>query len=189
MSQNPFNLNPDAGIAPNLLVTPPADMPQAPEAGDATATLSPFIEAQDVDSIIAQLSLDRPLPLHIPNREKYIGYQFHIINDNTHEHAAATRRGFRPVTDPDLLKLFEGKVAGTDKDGKIMKPVLMARERRIGDVEDAKKRQKLAEQNRGLDPRNKTFNSKYADDQNAVHNQGVTKAKFEGAGMGNIRVR
>ena len=123
---NPFQ-NFNAGLAPNLTPSPPQEMPAVPEIPDATERLSPFQEAQDVDSIIHGLSLDRPLPLYIPNREKYKGYQFHIINDTPQEFAAAARRGWRAVDDPALLALFEGKVSGTDKNGIITKPVLMAR--------------------------------------------------------------
>lgn len=187
MDNSPFqNFNPNAGLAPNLIPTPPAAMPEAPGAGDAMQSLSPFAKPQDVDQIINQLSIDRPLPLFIPNREKYPNYQFHIINDTPQEMAAALRRGWQPVDDPELVKLFADKVSGSTKEGRITRPVLMGRDRRIGDHEDRLKRAKLDEQNKGLDPRNKSFGSKYVDTSLTI-NSGDTKGRFEGTGMGRIR--
>lgn len=176
----PAATSPFGGLAPNLTPTPPAAMPEAPEIGDAMASLSPFVKPQDVDQVIKQLSLDRPLPLYIPNRERYRGYQFHIINDTPKELAEAMRRGWQPVDDPALLELFEGKVSGTDKTGKITKPILVARDRHIGEHEDRMKRAKLKEQYAGLDPKNKRFNSKYAD-SDAPKNSGDTRGQFGGA--------
>ena len=72
---------PTGGISENLIPNPPSPIPEAPGIFDATASLSPFKEAQDVDQIISQLKLDRPLPLYIPDREKYSDFEFHIIND------------------------------------------------------------------------------------------------------------
>lgn len=183
--QTPFD--PHAGLSPNLVPTPPADMPEVPSVAAPLEALSPFQQPQDYQSIIDQLSLDRPLPLFIPNRERYKGYQFHIINDTAQEMAAALRRGWRPVDDPELVKLFAEKVSGSDKTGRITRPILMARDKRIGDHEDRLKREKLAEQNKGLHPRNKTFNSKFVD-PNLTINSGDTTGKFEGLGMGRIRV-
>jgi hypothetical protein len=187
VDNSPFQ-NFNAGLAPNLIPTPPAEMPEAPGAGDAMQSLSPFTKAQDVEQIINQLSIDRPLPLFIPNREKYTGYQFHIINDTPQEMAAALRRGWQPVDDPELVKLFADKVSGSTKEGKITRPVLMGRDKRIGEHEDRLKREKLAEQNKGLDPRNRQFNSKYVDPSLTI-NSGDTKGRFDGAGMGRIRVK
>lgn len=185
---SPFsNFNPNAGLAPNLIPTPPAEMPGAPDIPDAMGALSPFQQPQDVDQIIQQLSLDRPLPLYIPNRERYKGYQFHIINDTPTEMASALRRGWQPVDDPELVKLFSDKVSGSDKTGKITRPILMARDRRIGEHEDRLKREKLAQQNAGLDPKHKQFNSKYVDPSLTI-NSGDTSGKFGGAGLGRIRV-
>lgn len=187
MNDTPFqNFDPHAGIAPNLIPTPPAAMPEVPGMVDATASLSPFQDVQDVDQIIAQLSLDRPLPLFIPNRERYKGYQFHIINDTPTEMAAALRRGWRAVDDPELVKLFADKVSGSDKTGKITKPILMARDRRIGDHEDRLKRAKVDELRAGMDPKNRQFNSKYVDESLTI-NSGDTKGVFRGAGMGQMR--
>jgi hypothetical protein len=102
--------------------------------------------------------------------------------------AAALRRGWQPVDDPELVKLFADKVSGSTKEGKITRPVLMGRDKRIGEHEDRLKREKLAEQNKGLDPRNRQFNSKYVDPSLTI-NSGDTKGRFDGAGMGRIRVK
>jgi hypothetical protein len=170
----------DAGIAPNLKPTPPAAMPEPPGASDAMASLSPFKEAQDIDAIIASLTLDRPLPLYIPDREKYPEYQFHIINDTPQEMAHAMRHGWKVVDSPELVALFEGKVSGTDKTGKITKPVLVARPKVIGQHVARQTRMKLAEMYAGMDPRKRSFNSKYADTQTVINN-GVTAGNFSGA--------
>jgi hypothetical protein len=176
---NPFV--PSGGLSENLIPNPPASMPEAPSVDDAMVSLSPFKEAQDVDSIISQLTLDRPLPLYIPDRHKYTDFEFHIINDAPQEMAEAARQGWQPVDDVDLVKLFEGKVSGVDKTGKITKPVLMARSRRIGEMIAKRKRQKLHDMYAAMDPRNKQFNSKYAD-TTAVINSGETKGQFTGQG-------
>jgi hypothetical protein len=177
----PFSPFVPTGIAENLIPNPPADIPEAPEFPDATASLSDGSDAQDVDSIIAGLTLNRPLPLYIPNREKHLNKSFHVINDNPQELAEAMRMHWRPVTDPGMLALFEGKVSGVDKTGKIMKPMLMERDIRITHAYDKLKRQKLHDMYAGMDPRNKQFNSKYADTE-AVINSGTTKGQFSGAG-------
>jgi len=156
-------------------------MPEAPDVGDATASLSDGNGAQDVDSIIAGLTLERPLPLYIPGREKYMDRSFHIINSTPQEMAEAMRFHWKPVTDPQLLALFEGKVSGVDKTGKITTPILMERDARITAAYDRLKRQKLHDMYQGMDPRNKQFNSKYADTE-AVINSGTTKGQFSGAG-------
>ena len=82
--------NPFPGLAPNLIPNPPGEIPQAPGAGDAMARLSPFSEPQDVDAIIANLMLDRPLKLFIPNRDRYPEWGFRIINSIPQEIADAT---------------------------------------------------------------------------------------------------
>jgi hypothetical protein len=160
MNVNP-NPSPFGGLAPNLIPNPPADMPEAPGAGDAMVSLSPFSKPQDVDSIIASLTLDRPLTLYIPNREKYPNYQFRIINDTPQEMAEAQRKGWMPVDDQELIKLFQDKVSGIDKTGKITRPLLMARSKQIGEIVAKRYRQMLHDLYQGMDPAKKQFNSKY----------------------------
>jgi hypothetical protein len=172
---------PTGGLSENLVPNPPADIPEAPAVDDAMAALSNGNDAQDIDTIIASLTLNRELPLYIPEREKYPQKSFHIINDTPQELAAAMRIHWKPVTDPHLLALFEGKVSGVDKTGKIMKPMLMERDIRITQAYDKLKRQQLSDMYKGMDPRNKQFNSKYADTE-AVINSGATKGQFSGAG-------
>lgn len=172
---------PTGGLSENLVPNPPADVPEAPGMDDATASLSEASDAQDVDNIIASLTLNRELPLYIPEREKYQHKSFHIINDTPQELAAAMRIHWKPCTDPHLLALFESKVSGVDKTGKIMKPILMERDARITAAYDKLKRQQLHDMYAGMDPRNKQFNSKYADTE-AVINAGTTKGQFSGAG-------
>jgi hypothetical protein len=169
------------GVPENLIPNPPPDIPEAPEAGNAMASLSPFKEPQNVDDIISRLTLDRPLPLYIPDRERYSDYEFHIINDVPQEMAEAMRKGWQVVDDQEMVKLFEGKVSGTDKSGKITKPILMARSKRIGELVAKRNRQILHDMYQSMDPRNKQFNSKYADTE-AVINAGTTKGQFSGAG-------
>ncbi len=186
MNVNP-NPNPfEGGLSPNLIPNPPADMPQAPGVGDAMVALSPFKEAQDVDSIISQLTLDRPLTLYIPNRERYPEHEFHIINDTSQEIAEAHRKGWQPVDNPELVKLFEDKVSGIDKTGKITRPLLMARSKKIGEIVARRHRQALQDLYRGLDPKTKQFNSKYVDTQITI-NSGNTKGQFSGPAF-NIKV-
>lgn len=172
---------PTGTLSENLMPNPPADIPEAPAAGDAMAKLSNGNEAQDIDSIIAGLTLERPLPLYIPGRENYPDKSLHIINSTPQEMAEAMRFHWKPVTDPRLLALFEGKVSGVDKTGKITTPILMERDIRITQAYDRLKRQKLHDMYMGMDPRNKQFNSKYADTE-AVINAGTTKGQFSGAG-------
>lgn len=169
------------GLAENLIPNPPADIPSSPETPDAVSMLTDASDAQDVDSIIAGLTLNRPLPLYIPEREKHPQMSFHVINDTPQELAEAMRAHWRPVTDQRILALFEGKVSGVDKTGKITKPILMARDVRITAAYDKLKRQKLHDMYASMDPRNKQFNSKYADTE-AVINAGTTKGQFSGAG-------
>jgi hypothetical protein len=173
-----------AGLAPNLIPNPPLDMPDAPGPGDATASLSPFSEPQDVDSIIAQLVLDRPLKLYIPNREKYPGWEFRIINSIPQEIADAQNKGWKQVTDPELAKLFNDLVAGTDKEGKAFRPLLFSRPKAVGDHIRRQNRQKLQSLYAGMDPRNKDLDGKYTGN---VGDKDGTKGSFTGAGW-KIRV-
>ncbi len=159
MSDTPF---PGAGLSPNLVPNPPADIPEAPGPGDAVKSLSPFTEAQDVDAIIAQLTLDRPLKLYIPNREKYTEHDFRIINSIPQEIADAHNKGWREVTDPDLVALFTDLVAGTDKTGKAFRPILCARPKAVTAHVQKQQRLQLRSLYAGMDPSNKEFNSKYA---------------------------
>lgn len=172
---------PTGGLSENLIPNPPADIPEAPEAGDAMASLPDTPEEQDIKDIIANLTLERPLPLYIPEREKYADKSFHIINDDPQELAEAMRFHWKPTTNPRLLALFEGKVSGVDKTGKIRRPMLMERDIRITYAYDKLKRQRLHDMYQGLDPRTRQFNSKYADTE-AVINAGTTKGQFSGAG-------
>ena len=160
MSVNP-NPSPFAGLPENLIPNPPADMPEAPGASDAMESLSPFSKPQDVNSIIQNLTLDRPLTLYIPNREKYPNFQFRIINDTSQELADAHRKGWQPVDDPELIRLFQDKVSGIDKTGKITRPLLVARSKEIGAIIAKRKRQMLSDLYQGMDPAKKQFNSKY----------------------------
>jgi hypothetical protein len=178
----PFNpFVPSGSLPENLMPHPPADIPEAPAAGDAMAGLSNGNEPQDIDSIIANLTLERPLPLYIPGRERFPEKSFHIINDNPQEMAEAMRFHWKPVTDQYMLSLFEGKVSGVDKTGKIMRPILMERDIRITQAYDKLKRQRLHDMYLSMDPRHKQFNSKYADTE-AVINAGTTKGQFTGQG-------
>lgn len=177
---NPFQ----SGLPPHMVPTGSFDVPEAPGPGDATAGLSPFSEAQDADSIIAQLKLDRPLKLFIPDRHKYPQWEFRIINSIAHEIADAHNKGFRQVTDPILTKLFDNLVAGTDKEGKAFRPLLFSREVKVGEHVRRRHRQQLASLYAGMDPRNKDLSGKYTGN---VEARDGTGAKFEGAAL-RIRV-
>lgn len=172
---------PTGGLAENLIPNPPADIPEAPNLNDPFAAMDNTPEAQEVKDIIANLTLKRELPLYIPEREKYTNKSFHIINDEPQEIAAAMRLHWKPTTDPHLLMLFEGKVSGVNKSGKIMKPMLMERDIRITWAYDKLKRQQLHDMYQAMDPRNRSFNSKYADTE-AVINSGTTRGQFTGQG-------
>lgn len=172
---------PTGSLPENLVPHPPADIPEAPDVNDAVAAAPDTPEAQEINDIIAGLTLRRELPLYIPEREKYKNKSFHIINDVPQELAAAMRIHWKPVTDPHLLSLFEGKVSGVDKTGKIMKPMLMERDIRITQAYEKLGRQQLHDMYAGMDPRNKQFNSKYADTETVI-NAGTTKGQFSGAG-------
>jgi hypothetical protein len=181
MSNSPF---PGSGLTPNLIPNPAPNMPDTPGPGDATVALSPFNEPQNIDSIMAQLVLDRPLKLYIPHREKYSEWEFRIINSIPQEIADANNKGFRHVTDPELSKLFDDLVAGTDKTGKAFRPLLFARSKVVGEHIRKQYRQKLQSIYAGMDPRNKDFSGKYT---SSVDEKNGTKGQFTGAGF-QIRV-
>ena len=151
----------NAGLSPNLVPNPPNPIPEAPGAGDATAKLSPFREAQDIDAIIAQLTLDRPLKLFIPDRHLYPEWEFRIINSIPTEIAQAHNQGWREVTDEKLTSLFTDLVAGTDKVGKAFRPILMSRSKRIGEIVRQRQRRQLKGIYAGMDPKNKELGGKY----------------------------
>jgi hypothetical protein len=180
-SASPF---PGAGLPENLRPNPPSFIPEAPEAGDATPK-SPFIEAQDVDAIIAQLVLDRPLKLFIPDRDKYPEYEFRIINEIPQEIADAHNKGWKRITAPEMVELFQDLVAGTDKMGKAYRPVLMARHKKIGEHIRKRHRGALRSLYAGMDPRNKDLNGKYT--ENVRDGKDSSKGMFTGDGW-RIRV-
>ena len=181
MTDNPFV----SGLAPNLVPNPPADIPEPPGAGEAI-TGSPFSEALDIDAIIKNLVLDRPLKLFIPNREKYPDWEFRIINSIPAEIADAHNKGFREVTDPELAKLFTDLVAGTDKNGKAFRPILCARPKKVGDHIRTQHRMQLRSLYAGMDPKNKdTLDGKYT--SNVKEGQDASRGQFSGAGF-RIRV-
>jgi hypothetical protein len=169
--------NPAAGLAPNLIPNPPADVPEARGAGDAVAGLSPFNEPQDVDQIIKQLMLDRPLKLYIPNRDQYPEYEFRIINSIPQEIADAKNKGWKEVTDEKLSSLFAELVAGTDKSGKAFRPILMGRPKVVGEHVRKRNRQQLQSLYAGMDPSNKDLGGKYTSN---VDKHAGTKADFIG---------
>lgn len=156
MDNSPF-----PGLAPNLIPNPPGEIPEAHGAGDAVAGLSPFKEALDVDEIIKNLTLDRPLKLFVPHKERYPDWEFHIINSIPGEFADAHNKGFREITDPDMVGLFTDLVAGTDKTGKAFRPVLMARPKKVGEIVRNRQRAQLASLYAGMDPKNKELAGKY----------------------------
>ncbi len=173
MTDNPFQ----SGLSPNLTPNPPGEMPKASEAGDATAGLSPFSEPQDVDAIIAGLTLDRPLKLFIPHRERYPQHDFRIINSIPQEIADAHNKGWKEVTDPELTGLFTDLVAGTDKNGKAFRPILCARPKAVTAHGQRRHRLQLASLYAGMDPSNKDLSGKYTDN---VGKDAGTKGSFTG---------
>jgi hypothetical protein len=181
---DPFNsFNPNVGLTPNLVPNPPGEIPSPWEAGNA-APKSPFVEALDVDKIIANLVLDRPLKLFMPNRHLYPDFEFRIINSIPQEIAAAKNKGFQQVTDPELASLFNNLVAGTDKQGKAFQPLLFARPKAVGEHVRKRHRKELAAIYAGMDPSNKEFPSRYAENAGT---HGGTKGQFTGDGW-RIRV-
>ena len=179
MSTDPFKGMPDF-LTPN----PPAEMPEPQASGDGVAAASPFKEALDVDAIIANLTLDRPLKLFIPNREKFPDWEFRIINSIPSEIADAHNKGWKEVTDPEMTKLFVELVAGTDKDGKAFRPILCSRPKKVGDHIRKRNRLQLASLYAGMDPKNKELNGKYTANVDAKDG---TLGQFSGAGF-RIRV-
>jgi hypothetical protein len=171
---------PGFGISPNLIPDPPPSMPEAPGASDATAGLSPFSKPQDVDSIIKQLNLDRPLKLYIPNMHNYPGWEFRVINSVAHEIADAHNKGFEPVTNEELVKLFDNLVAGVDKEGKAFRPLLVSRPTKVGDHVRRQNRLKLQSLYAGMDPANKEFSGKYT---HKVDKKDGTFGQFSGWGF------
>lgn len=167
-----------SGLSPNLIPNPPGEIPGVQSAGDAVAHLSPFSEALDVDAIIANLTLDRPLKLFIPNKEKYPDWEFRIINSIPSEMADAHNKGFREITDPELTKLFTDLVAGTDKNGKAFRPVLCARPKKVGDHVRMQQRLQLRSLYAGMDPKNKELNGKYT--ENVTSGTDASKGQFSG---------
>jgi len=163
MTDNPFPgaIDPFGGLSPNLTPSPPPAMPGAYEPGNAVASLSPFKEALDVDAIIKNLVLDRPLSLFIPNKHLYPDWEFHIINSIPKELSAAQNQGWRQISDPELTSLFTDLVAGHDKDGKTFRPLLMARPKRVGEVVRERNRAQLQSLYAGMDPKNKEMAGKY----------------------------
>lgn len=154
--------DPFPGLPPNLIPNPPSDVPEAAGAGDATQRLSPFLEALDVDAIIANFTPGRTLKLFIPDKHLYPDFEFHIINSIPQEFADARNKGFREVTRPGTAELFQNLVAGTDKTGKAYHPVLMARPKKVGDHARKLTARQLNSLYQGMDPSNKEFNSPYA---------------------------
>ncbi len=183
MNNTPFPGG-DLGLPPNLVPNPPQAIPEAPGAGNAMTGASPFAEAQDVEAIAAQLVLDRPLKLYIPNKEKYPDWEFRIINSIPQEIADAKNKGFREITDPELVSLFANLVAGTDKDGKSFRPMLFARPKSIGEMVRKRQRQQLRSLYAGMDPSNKEIQGKYTKNAGAM---GGSEAQFSGDGW-RIRV-
>lgn len=171
---NPFEGLPDA-LKPN----PPAAIPEPQAAGDAMASASPFKGPLDVDAIIKNLTLDRPLKLFIPRRimEKYSHVEFRIINDIPHEIATAGNQGFQAVADPECVELFDGLVAGTDKTGKAYRPLLYGRPKAVGRHILNLQRKQLASLYAGMDPSNKDLAGKYTAN---VEAKDGTKGQFTG---------
>ncbi len=153
--------NPFQGLPPNLVPNPPGAIPEAPGAGAATAGQSPFIEALDIDAIIKNLVLDRPLKLYIPNKERYPEWEFRIVNSIPGELAAAHNKGFKEVTDPEIVGLFKDLHAGTGEDGKAFRPILCARPKAVGDIVRRRHRAELQSLYAGMDPKNKELGGKY----------------------------
>lgn len=175
------------GLPPNLVPNPPGEIPEAPGAGDAMASASPFTEALDIDQIIANLVLDRPLKLFIPDsiKKRFSQFEFRIINSMPGEIADAHNKGFREVTDPEAAALFTNLVAGTDKEGKAFRPLLFARPKAVGEHVRKRVRKQLQSLYAGMDPKNKEFNGSRV--ENVTSGPDASKGNFSGAGW-NIKV-
>lgn len=165
-----FTGDPFSGIPDALKPNPPPAMPEPQAPGDAMASASPFSGPIDLDDIFKNLTLDRPLKLHIPRAimEKFSNIEFRIINSIPGEIAAATNKGFREVTDPETVSLFTGLVAGTDKLGNAYRPLLYGRPRVVGEHVRKQTRKQLASLYAGMDPKNKEFQSGYAKNADTV---------------------
>lgn len=172
-ASNPFA----PGIPDALTPNPPGEMPE-PQGPQETVTASPFTEALDVDAIIKNLTLDRPLKLFIPNRQNYPDWEFRIINSIPAEIADAHNKGWREVTDEKLASLFTDLVAGTSKEGKAFRPILCARPKKVGDEVRKRQRLQLRSLYAGMDPANKEMNGKYTANVDAKDG---TKGQFSGA--------
>lgn len=172
------------GLTPNLVPNPPGEIPEAPGPGDAMKSASPFTEAQDVDQIIAGLTLDRPLKLFVPKREEFPEWDFRIINSIPQEIADAHNKGWKEVTSPEMTALFDNLVAGTDKTGKAYRPMLMSRPKAVTAHINREHRKQLQSLYAGMDPANKELNGKYTANVDAKDG---TKGEFTGAGF-RIRV-
>lgn len=170
--------DPFPGLNPALVPHPPAEMPEVPGAGNAMAGQSPFSEPLNVDQIIANLTLDRPLKLFIPHREKYPDFEFRIINSIPGEIADAHNKGFKEVSDPEITGLFRDLVAGTDKDGKAFRPILCARPKKVGEIVRRRQRMQLQSLYAGMDPKNKELQGKYT--ENVTTGQDASKGQFSG---------
>ena len=160
-------------------------MPEAPGPGDATPR-SPFKEALDADAIIKNLVLDRPLSLYVPDRHLYPDYQFRFINNISREVADAHNKGWREVTDPKLCELFQDLTAGSDKTGKMFRPILMSRPKAVGEHIQQRNRKQLQSLYAGMDPRNKELDGKYT--SNVVDGKDASRGQFSGAGW-RIRIK
>lgn len=166
------------GVPDILKPNAPGDIPEATGAREAV-TASPFKEAQDVDSIIEQLKLDRPLSLYIPNREKYPDWEFRIINSIPKEIADAHNKGFKEVDDPDLMGTFKDLIAGHDKAGATFRPILCARPKKVGDEVRRRQRLQLRSLYAGMDPKNATtLDGKYSN--NVKDGADASKGQFSG---------
>jgi hypothetical protein len=187
MTFNPGNISPDAGLAPNLIPNPPSPIPEAPGIGDA-APPSLFKEAQSIDDIIANLVLDRPLKLYIPEQIKrqFPDFDFRIINSIPQEIADAQNKGFRHCDDPRVAFLFDTLVAGTTKEGAAFRPMLFARPKQVSKIARQRTQRQLQSMYAGMDPTQKELQGggKYA---KRVDGVGMSEGDFSGR-FWNIRV-
>lgn len=180
MPANPFEGLPDA-LKPN----PPPGIPEPQQAGDAMAHALPFKEPQDIEAIIKSLTLDRPLKLFIPAKFKHPQYEYRIINSIPQEIADAHNKGFKQVTNPEIAELFNELVAGTSKDGKAFRPLLVARPKAVGEHIRKRYRLQLKSLYAGMDPKNKELAGKYT--KNVIDGKDASEGKFTGDGF-RIRV-
>jgi len=174
--------NPFAGLPDALAPHPPAPVPEPQAASDAMSNASPFKEPLDIDEIIKNLEIDRPLKLFIPRQimARFPQVEFRIINSIPSEIAQAGNLGFKEVTDPEAVALFNGLVAGTDKTGKAYYPLLYGRPKAVGRHIANLHRKQLASLYAGMDPSNKDLSGKYTGNVDAKDG---TKGQFTGAGF------